>query len=231
LIAMTLTQRLRYPTHGAALIAAGMGALLAVTASAAPMSPAELATVCAEADDPPHCGRLVEAVQLKRLPNLAQRDGATLRVSLYPSGDMAFTDIEGPSGARAHSLWDFISEINAVILYTSEDDKVTFTLLQRANGRKLELPAEPRLAPDRQRIATADFCAEHCVNELAVWRVTREGVSRELVWKPAAAWADATASWKDADTIRVEYTPIGTSEQKSLERRLNDPTWSRAPAR
>jgi hypothetical protein len=228
---MTLTQRLRYPTQGAALIAAGLGALLAVTASAAPMSAAELASVCAEADDPPHCGRLVEAVQLKRLPSLAQRDGATLQVSLYPSGKMAFTDIEAPSGERTYSLWDFISEINAVILYTSEGDKVTFTLLQRANGRKVELPGEPVLAPDRQRIATADFCPEHCVNEVAVWRVTREGVNRELVWKPAAAWAHATASWKDADTIRVEYTPIGSSEERSLERRLNDPTWSRAPAR
>jgi hypothetical protein len=228
---MTLTPRLRRPFHAAGRFAAGIGALLAVAVAAAPLSPAELATVCAEADDPPHCGRLVEAVQLKRLPSLAQRDGATLQVSLYPSGKMAFTDTETSSGGRSYSLWDFISEINAAILYTSEGDKVTFTLLQRANGRKVELPGEPVLAPDRQRIATADFCAEHCVNELAVWRVTREGVNRELVWKPAAAWAYATATWKDSDTIRVEYTPIGTSEEKSLERRLNDPTWSRAPAR
>jgi hypothetical protein len=228
---MTPMPRLRSSFHAAARFAAGLGAVFAVAAGAAPLSPAELATVCAEADDPPHCGRLVETVQLKRLPSLAQRDGATLQVSLYPSGKMAFTDTEAPSGGRSYSLWDFISEINAVILYTSEGDRVTFTLLQRANGRKVELPGEPVLAPDRQRIATADFCAEHCVNELAVWRVTREGVTRELAWKPAAAWAYATATWKDAETIRVEYAPIGTSDEKSLERRLNDPTWSRVPAR
>jgi hypothetical protein len=208
-----------------------MAALLPAAGRAAPLGLDELATVCAEADDPPHCARLVEAVQLKRLPNLAQRSGATLQVSLYPSGSTSFTDIDSATAARAYSLWDFISEINTVVLYTSDGDKVTFTLVQRASGRKAELPGEPILAPDRQRIATADFCAEHCVNELAVWRVTRDGVLRELTWKPAGAWSEASVKWKDAETIVVEYTAAGTSEAKALERRLGDPAWSRAPAR
>lgn len=213
------------------LVVAGAMAMLASTVAAAPLGSAELATVCADADGPTHCARLVEAVQLKRLPNLAQRDGATLKVSLYPTGSMTFTDSETASTERAFSLWDFISEINAVVLYASDGDKVTFTLLQRANGRKVELPSEPALSPDRQRIVTADFCAEHCVNELAVWRVTRDGISRELAWKPALAWSDSVATWKDADTIRVEYTAAGSSEPKTLERRLSDPVWSRARAR
>ena len=36
--------------------------------------------LCAQADGPAHCGRLVEADQLKALPNLAMRDGDTLKV-------------------------------------------------------------------------------------------------------------------------------------------------------
>ena len=78
---------------------------------------------------------------------------------------------------------------------------MTFTLLQRANGRKVELPAEPKLSPDRARLVTADFCARRCSNELAVWRVTRDGVRKEYSWKPTEAWADAAATWKDADTL------------------------------
>lgn len=204
---------------------------LAATARAAPVTPEELATLCANAEDAAHCGRLVEATQLKRLPSLAVRDGVNLRISLFPSGSTTFTDIEQPSGGRSHSLWDFLSPINAVLLYTTIDDVVTFTLLQRATGRQVELPAEPKVAPDRQRLVTADFCPTRCVNELSVWRIAPEGITRELVWKPAEAWADAVATWKDEGTVRVEYTAAGATGTRTLERKLADPGWTRAPAR
>ena len=97
---------------------------------------------------------------------------------------------------RSYSLWDYLDSINAVLLYATDGDDVSFTLLQRANGRSADLPTEPKVAPDRQRIATADFCATRCVNELAIWRVTREGVRKELTWKPSEAWSDAgLAPW------------------------------------
>ena len=99
-----------------------MSALHAPTACAVPLTPEELAKVCAQAEDASHCGRLVEAVQLKRLPSLAVRDGVDLRVSLFPSGTATFTDIETLNGGRSYSLWDFISEINSVVLYVTEGD-------------------------------------------------------------------------------------------------------------
>ena len=215
------------------------GPLLALTAAlltvpalpvtASPPSPEELAALCANAEDSAHCGRLVEAVQLKRLPNLAVRDGIDLRVSLFPRGTTTFTDDESPTGGRSYSLFDYLSEINAVVLYTTVGDRVSFTLLQRINGQRVDLPAEPKVAPDRTRFATADFCPSRCVNELAVWRVGREGVLREAVWKPAEAWTDAAVSWKDASTLVIEYT-VG-EQSKTLERRLDDPAWSRPRAR
>lgn len=198
------------------------------TAAAVPVTPEELATLCANVEDAAHCGRVVEAEQLKRLPNLAHRDGVNLRVSLYPSGSKTFTDVESPVGGRSHSLWDYISSINAVVLYTTADDVVTFTLLQRTNGRQVELPAEPMVAPDRQRLVTADFCTNRCSNELTVWRITREGVTRELVWKPAEAWTDAVATWKDAETLHVDYASAREGAPKTLERKLSAPGWSRA---
>jgi hypothetical protein len=216
-------------------IARAWAALAALTfvvaAAAAPVTPEELAIICTGAEDSAHCGRLVEAEQMKRLPHLATRDGLELKVTLYPSGTTSFTDVEVPAGGRSHSLWDYISAINAVVLYTTVGDDVTFTLLQRTNGRWVELPAEPKVAPDRLRLVTADFCATRCVNELAVWRIARDGIAKEAFWKPAEAWSDAVATWKDAETIRVEYTPAGTAAAKTLERRLADPTWSRAPVR
>jgi len=210
--------------------ALAFAALLAGGAVAVPLEPAELARVCAQAEDSAHCGRLVEEVQLKRLPNLAVRDGGALRVSLYPSGAATFADTEALTGGRSYSLWDYLSEINAVVLYTTDGDDVSFTLLQRATNRKAELPAEPRLSPDRARLATADFCDRRCVNELAVWRVTRDGVRKEFSWKPGEAWTDSSVSWKNADTLVVEYTPAGAAAPGRLERRLSDPGWQRHPA-
>jgi len=205
-------------------------AFVALAANATPVTSQEIATICAEAEDPSHCGRLVEAVQMKRLPALAAREGTVLKVSLFPSGTVTFADTEALNGGRTFSLWDAYSEINAVLLYTTDGDNIGFLLLQRTNGRTVELPSEPRISPDRQRLVTADFCASRCVNELAVWRVSREGVRKELVWSPAATWADATATWKDPETIVVEYTAAAAATPAALERRLGDADWRRAGA-
>jgi hypothetical protein len=188
----------------------------------------ELAKLCAQAEGPAHCARLVEEVQLKRLPGLAVREGPALKVTLYPAGTATFTDTEAANGGRSYSLWDYFSEINAVVLFTTDGDDAAFTLLQRPTGRKTELPADPKLSPDRARLVTADFCAQRCVNELAVWRVTRDGIRKESTWKPKEAWADATAHWLDADTIVVEYTAAGAASAAKLQRRLGDPGWTSA---
>jgi hypothetical protein len=208
-------------------VALAFAALLPPGASAVPLTPEELAKVCAQADGPAHCGRMVEDVQLKRLPNLAARDGVTLKVSLYPSGAVTLADTESLHGGRSYSLWDFINELNAIVLYTTNDGDASFMLLQRTNGRTIDLPAEPKVSPDRARLVTADFCASGCANELAVWRVTKDGVRKEYSWKPKEAWIDAGATWKNADTVVIEYTPERATASAKQERRLTDPGWLR----
>jgi hypothetical protein len=215
---------------GRAFVAAAALLLLPVAGAAAPLSTEEIERLCAGADGPVDCGRKVEAVQLTRLPRLATRDGDTLKVTLYPSGTAPFADVETGSGGRYYALWDFLDRINAAVIFTLDGDETKFTVLQRATGRKTELPAEPKVSPDRQRLVTADFCKERCVNELAVWRVSRDGIRKELVWKPAEAWADAAASWKDPDTLAVEYTVAGEATAKTLDRRLDQPGWQTLPA-
>ena len=163
------------------------------------------------------------------MPNLATRDGNTLKVSLYPAGTVTFTDTDALNGGRTFALWDFVSEINAVVLFVTDGGNASFAILQRTNGRRFDLPAEPKLSPDHSRIATADFCASDCVNELAVWRVSRDGVQKELSWTPREAWDDAGVSWKGSGTLVIEYTPAGGAAA-TLERRLNDPAWRRHDA-
>ena len=195
--------------------------------SAAPPSNAELEELCAQAEDAAHCGRLVEAMQLKRLPNLARRNGSVLSVSLFPSGTATFTDSDDPVSGRSYSLWDYIDGLNAVLLYTTAGESTTFTLVQRTTNRRIELPTEPQLAPDHQRLATADVCEMRCGNEIAVWRVTREGIRKELAWSPGPGWLDAGAKWKDADTLTIEYTTLNGSA--TIERALGDSSWKRVP--
>lgn len=198
--------------------------------AAAPPTAAEITQICGNAEDQSHCGRLVEEIQLRRLPNLARRDGDALIVSLYPSGLATFTDSVDPVNGRSYSLWDYIDGINAVVLYTSAGESSSYVLLQRTTNRRVDLPAEPQLSPDRLRLVTADVCSSHCGNEIAVWTVSSRGVVKELVWAPDAAWTDASAKWKDADTLSIEYSTAGSASGTVLERKLGDVSWKRLPS-
>ena len=202
---------------------------LPLFADAAPLTPSEIAETCAGAEDAAHCGRLVETRQLARLPGLARRDGKALIVSLFPSGSTTFTDSDDPVNGRSYSLWDYLDNINSVVLYVTAGDDASFALLQRPTGRLVDLPAEPRLSPDRQRFAVADVCVERCGNEIAVWRVTREGFRKELRWAPGARWSDAGVRWRDADTLAIEFNVDPPGAPAVIERKLGDPTWLPIP--
>jgi hypothetical protein len=209
------------------LSAPALALAFALEAHAVALTPAEVAAACGDAEGLAHCGRMVEEIQLKRLPGLASRNGSTLDVTLYPSGKTSFTDTEGRAGERAYSLWDYFDALNAVVLYVARGDDASFLILQRTNGRTFELPAEPKLAPDRQRVATADFCAAQCVNEVALWRIDRQSVRKEASFTPSERWSDASVQWKSTDVLAIEYTREGESAPHTIERRLNDPVWKR----
>ena len=195
-------------------------------AAGTPLSPNEIAAACANAEGQAHCGRLIEEIQLKRLPGLARRDGERLLVTLYPSGTATFTDVDDPAKGRSYSLWDSLDPINAVVLYTTTNDVTLFTLLQRTTNRRFDLPAVPQLSPDRQRLVTADICAKGCSGEIAVWRISKDDLKKELAWSPGSVWSDAAATWKSADTLTIVYTPTGQQGDVTFERKLSDPSWT-----
>ena len=187
----------------------------------------QVGELCKDAEDQAHCGRLIEQAQIKRLPGMAERNGDELRITLFPTGVATFRDSVPVTGAKTFALWDYLDRINAVVLFATDGDQTGFVLLQRTNGKQFRLPSEPTLSPDRQYLVTADFCASGCEGELAVWRVTRDDLRKTLAWKPSAPWSDANATWKDADTVRVEYTVEGETAPRTLERRLDAPGWQK----
>jgi len=203
-------------------------ALAAATARAGPTA-SEVATLCADAEDAAHCGRLVEARQLARLAGIAARDGDELRVALYPSGTAVFRDRIGIDNVKTYALWDALSPINAVLLYVTDGERTGFLLVQRAGGRTTPLPAEPVLSPDRRYVVTADFCAEGCDNEIALWRVSREDVRKERAWRPGARWSDVTVEWQSPARLVVEHTPAGATARDRVELRLDDARWRNVP--
>ena len=196
-----------------------------VGANAAPVTPARIAALCSQAESPVHCGRLVEADQLKGLPNLALRERNTLKVLLFPSGSRDFVDVDTLQGGTTWSLWDYWNTANVVVMFTTHDDRLGYAALQRTTGQVTELPGEPSLSPDRQRLAIADFCSAACANEITVWRITRDGIRTELAFKPAADWSDVTLQWKDAASLVIEYTPKGEDKPRTVTRDLNDANW------
>jgi hypothetical protein len=201
--------------------------LIASGAHADPISRERMMELCASVEGPAHCARLVEAEQLKALPDLARREGDTLTVRLFPSGTRVLADTLATNNERSYALWDYWSPVNAVVLFVASGDDVRYAVLQRATGQLTTLPAEPMLAPDRQRIAVADFCSRSCTNEVSVWRVSRDGVRREMTFKPPADWSDVTVAWKDAETLVLQYDPAGGGDRKSVDRKLAAGDWKR----
>ena len=209
-------------------LAAGMlAAALAAAPAAAPLPQERVLELCAGVEGITHCGRRIEAEQLKALPDLAVRDGDTLRVKLFPSGTRDFVDTATTGSDRGYALWDYWSPINAVVLFVTSGDDISYAVLQRATSALTALPAEPVLAPDRQRVAVADFCPARCANEITLWRVTREGLRKEAAMKPTAAWADVTVAWKDGETLTIQYALPGAAKPRTEDRVLTDRAWQR----
>jgi hypothetical protein len=204
---------------------AALGASFATLA--APPTAAELARICAHAEDQAHCGRLVEAPRLGPLKAIVTREGDALRVELLPAGSTVFRDAIDIIGARSYAVWDYVEDLEAIVLFATRGDRTEFWWVQRRGGGEFRLPSEPVLAPGHRRFATADFCAEGCANEIAIWRVDADDVRKELAFAPQEAWSDAGVTWKNADTVAIEYTPASATTPRTLERRLTDSTWTR----
>ena len=211
------------------MVAAGLSGV-ALATFAAPLPQQRVMELCAQVESPGHCGRRIEAEQLKVLPNLATRDGDTLKVTLFPAGTREFIDTIVGADSRAYAVWDYWSNVNAVVLFITEGDKLAYGVLQRANGQLTLVPAEPALAPDRQRLVVADFCASDCTNELSVWRITRDGIRKEAGFMPAKPWSDVTADWTKDDTVMLRYTVPGEDKPRTLNMPLASSDWRRVGA-
>ena len=198
---------------------------LPALALAAPITRDELTALCVNAEDQAQCGRLVEARQLPRLSRIVERAGDELRVSLAPFGLTIFRDTVNVTGATSYAVWDYLENLDTLVLFTTDGDRSGFLLLQRRGGEEYRVPSEPVIAPDERHFATADFCAKECDNRVAVWRIERNGVRKESTWAPPTPWSDVSVTWRNADTIALEYSRPDDAQPRTLLRRLGDPSW------
>ena len=207
------------------LLAAAWLLVMATAVPAGSLTAPQVATLCGNAEDMSHCGRLIEAQQLKRFAGIATRDGDELRVTLFPRGDVVFRDVVRPTAVESYTLWDVLPELNGVLLFVNQGDRASYLLLLRNNGRQFRLPADPAVSPDRAYLVTADFCGAGCDNEVALWRVTRDDVRKERVLRADGPWTDVTAEWSGPDEVIVEYTQDGETDRRQLRLARNDARW------
>jgi hypothetical protein len=200
---------------------------LAAGAHAAPPSRAELTALCVEAEDQAQCGRLVEARLLRKLSRIVERDGDELRVSLVPFGLAVFRDSAYARGSRSYAIFDYLEDLDTLVLFTTQGERSGFLLVQRRGGGEFAIPSEPVFSADRKRFATADVCADGCENEIAVWRVEPDGIRKEAWWKPPAEWSDASVTWRTGGVLAIEYATAADAGSQTVERRLADPSWRR----
>jgi hypothetical protein len=209
-----------------ALVALALGASFS-PARAAPPTAADIARLCANAEDQAHCGRLIEAKQLPRVRSFVRRVGDELRIDLLTAGSTTFRDSIDIVGARSYSFFDYVDDLQSVVLFSTRGDHSEFWWVQRQGGSEFRLPSEPVLAPGRRRLATADFCEKGCTNEVAVWRIEPGDVRKELAFVPPAPWREASVTWKSPDVVVIEYVATEGAAPQTLERRLGDADWTR----
>jgi len=207
--------------------AACVALVIAAGANAAPPTAAELAKLCGDAEDQAQCGRFVEARQLPKLRNVASRDGDELRIELLPVGSTVFRDAINIIGARSYALWDYVEDLESVVLFATNGDRTEFWWVQRRGGGEFRIPSEPVLAPGHRQFATADFCAQECDNQVAVWRIDASGVHKELAFSPQEVWQEASVAWKNANSVVIEYMRASEATPQIVERLLDDATWVR----
>ncbi|MBI3150314.1 MAG: hypothetical protein HYZ17_17555 [Betaproteobacteria bacterium] len=211
-----------------------LAALAPITwAATAPgaLSDAEIVAMCRGAEHREHCGRLVEAEQLRRNPDLATRQGRRLDIKLNTGAGREFLDREGGADGktpdRAVSIWAYDPRNDFLTLWVQEGERSYYLLMNRETGLTVETPAEPVGSPDHLRFAVADFCEQHCRNEITLWEVQIHRLRRARTLQPAAPWADAEVSWKDRHTLAIEakrHGPAGPS-MNYFEIDLGDARW------
>lgn len=223
-----------FPLAAACVAALYLSAAPAVHAA---LPSAEIEKLCAGADGSHECGRRIETAVTAKLPDgLAKRNGDTLTIALLPEAgatgsvprSLTFTDKEDAARGIAYTVWDYLPMLDAVVLYVNEDLSSHFFWIGRSSGKTVSLPAEPVVAPDGKRLATADFCASGCTNEIVVWKIGNDLPAKDRSWAPKESWIDAEASWSLTGALNLSYQKKGAAGFSQMTRRMNDSDWRRA---
>ncbi len=186
---------------------------ISLTALASPLSQQEIVNLCGDAQDPTHCGRLVEEVQLKRLPNLARRDGDALIVSPLPVGDSYL------QGQRRSDRWTFVQPLGLPRLHQRRrpllDRGRCDDIHTRATNDERAIRSARRSAPVAGQAAHRHpwMCARRNAPTKSQYGASApESLRKELTWEPGSAVGGRCRDWKDGNTLAIEYNAAGADQ-------------------
>ena len=110
-----------------------------------------------------------------------------MTVALYPNGSTTFTDVDDADNARSFSLWDSLDPINAVAALHNDQRCDQFHAAAAADQSPLQ-PAGRAGAVARTGSVWSPRTSvpRHCTNEIAVWRISNDGLRKELSWSPGS---------------------------------------------
>jgi hypothetical protein len=180
---------------------------------ATPLPTPAIVKLCAGADGPQHCERLIEIEQMKQFPGIASRDGAALRLGHRAGGPaVELKDVEeaGDGAAfRGHAFWDYWPKQRMAIVSVTARDSDYFLVVDLERRTQTRVGAEPVLAPGGEHFLVADLCETRCGNVIELWRFDADGLVKSKTLKPLDKWYNAEAKWRDATTVTLDYGIAG----------------------
>jgi hypothetical protein len=154
------------------------------------------------------CAQAVEKMQLPLYPQLVNRQGGTLRLTLKSGkvAELKDVNIEGQELNSVHySFREFLQDLGYYLVQEDLYEGGAYLMVNYQNGNRHRLHDLFLLSPDRQRLATVLMCEAHNPNAIQIWRISPEKMTLEWSLDPKD-WGPTDGAWQNNDTLTFAKT-------------------------
>lgn len=152
------------------------------------------------------CGRVVEAAQLARYPQI-RRDSTGLHLPIE-GGSLAVLadsrdDSSGSAGVVVHTLVRVLDDIDAYLVAVHYYEGGAFLLVSRQTGKLTKIDVAPAISPDRRRLVTASWSgfAGYGADRLRIYELDGDSLLLEWEYEPEGEWVIEKAGWLNDSTV------------------------------
>ena len=167
-----------------------------------------LNSACRNIENSYECAKAVEKIQLPRYPQLVNRQGGTLRLTLKSGKVVELKDvvIEGQETKTVlFSFREFLQELGYYLIHVQPYEGSSYLMVNYQNGKPYPLHDLFLLSPDRQRLATVLNSEAHNPNAIQIWRISPEKMTLEWSLWPKI-WGPTDGAWQNNDTLTFAKT-------------------------